>query len=118
MDIWKELEKWYTQRGISTAEFFNNNSTEMGRDEMIMDFAYRMLKGNFDVSASQLKHAIREIHKGPDANCKHLHSTYNGEASWCYDCKSISLVEDIAKSLAKMDENSAITVKIQSGEIN
>lgn len=44
MDIWKEIQNWYTQNGISTGEFFNNNSTEMGREEMIIDFAYRMLE--------------------------------------------------------------------------
>lgn len=43
MDIWKELERWYCKRGISTAPFFEYNSTEIARDEMLFDFARRML---------------------------------------------------------------------------
>lgn len=54
------------------------------------------------VSLSQLKHAIRAIHQGPSRDCKHLNSTYNGEAQWCYDCKRIWLVEDIAEEVKKL----------------
>lgn len=44
MDIFKEIQDWYTRNGISTSQFFDGNSTEMGRDEMLIDFAYRMLQ--------------------------------------------------------------------------
>lgn len=44
MDFWKELQDWYTKKGISTEQFFGGNSTEIGRDEMLIDFATRMLK--------------------------------------------------------------------------
>lgn len=109
MDIWEKLQKWYTQRGISTGQFFNDNSTEMGRDEMLMDFASRMLEGNFDVAASQLKHAIKQVHQDPVvSDCRHIRSTYNGQASWCLDCKSIWLVEDIAKMVQVMNEKSNV----------
>ena len=43
MDIWENLKKWYTKNGISTDQFFKDNSTEIGRDEMIHDFVYRMI---------------------------------------------------------------------------
>lgn len=44
MDIWKELERWYSKQGLSTAPFFERNSTEVGRDELLFDFAQRMLE--------------------------------------------------------------------------
>lgn len=43
-DLWKRLHAWYSNKGISTDQFFNGNSTEMGRDEMLIDFAQRMLE--------------------------------------------------------------------------
>ena len=44
MNIYDLILKWYSQQGISTEHFFADNSTEIGRDEMLLDFAYRMLK--------------------------------------------------------------------------
>lgn len=54
---------------------------------------------SLEVSVSQLKHAIREV--SAPVECNHSSNTYNGEAWWCYDCKQIKLIEDIAKELAK-----------------
>jgi len=62
---------------------------------------YKEEVGVLDVSISQLKHAIRAIHQGIVNECKHSNSTYNGQASWCFDCKRIWLVEDIAESIAR-----------------
>lgn len=44
MDIWERIQAWYRNKGISTARFFDDNSTEIARDEMIMDFASKMLE--------------------------------------------------------------------------
>jgi len=44
MDIWKKLQGWYTQNGISTSPFFDGYSTEMARDHMMTDFTERMLE--------------------------------------------------------------------------
>lgn len=41
--LWDRLLSWYSKKGISTEQFFGHNSTEMGRDEMLMDFTTRML---------------------------------------------------------------------------
>jgi hypothetical protein len=65
MDIWKELQAWYTKHGISTEQFFSGNSTEMGRDEMLMDFAVRMLeKENKPARPLTLSHATPEELEG------------------------------------------------------
>lgn len=42
-NIWDSIKKWYVKKGISTDQFFKDNSTECGRDEMLVDFAYRAI---------------------------------------------------------------------------
>lgn len=43
-NIWDSIKRWYSKNGISTEQFFADNSTEMGRDEMLLDFTYRAIK--------------------------------------------------------------------------
>lgn len=49
--IYDQVKRWYTQNGISTQQFFKDQSTELGLEEMMNDFAYRMLKKEFELDA-------------------------------------------------------------------
>lgn len=59
MNLWREIENWYSYNGISTAPFFDNNPTEIGREEMLYDFAFRMIIEQND--AKELVKKLKEL---------------------------------------------------------
>jgi hypothetical protein len=60
-NIYKRVKNWYTQKGISTNQFFEGNSTECALEEMVVDFAHRMLTKEDEVALSALKEVINPL---------------------------------------------------------
>lgn len=70
----------------------------------ISDNNDELVKHNSDlkVQLSQLKHAVKSIHSGLETDCAHINGSYNGEATWCFNCKRIWLIEDLSEKLKKL----------------
>jgi hypothetical protein len=74
MDIWKRLEAWYSKKGISTHAFLDGYSTEMYRDNLMIDFSERMLDKEEElISLSDREIKVMLL----DKICKDLGYTYN-----------------------------------------
>lgn len=52
------VQEWYTNKGISTSIFFDNNSTEVATDLMMDDFALRAIE-----KMQQLETTVKEAKK-------------------------------------------------------
>lgn len=57
-----------------------------------------------EIEVSQLKVAIQEVRKSEN-KCAHMQTSYNGQASWCYTCGNISLIEESVEKLIKTHDN-------------